>query len=76
MVAPGHTVVVQPGATARATLLVVETGNYPTSSCKPVTADALRVYAPNQTYSDVIPFPFSVCSRSATVSILVQSMTR
>jgi hypothetical protein len=70
-----HTIDVQPGATARATLLVVETGNFPVSACRPVTADGLRVYAPNQTYSDVIPFPFSVCSRSATVSLLIQATT-
>jgi hypothetical protein len=70
-----HTIDVRAGATARATFLAVETGNYPASLCRPVTADGLRVYAPNQTHSDVIPFPISVCSKPGTVSIRIQSMT-
>ncbi len=59
------------GATARASLGIVETGNFPASSCKPVTAFGLRVYAPNQTASDVIPFPFSTCSKSTDVSLTI-----
>jgi hypothetical protein len=70
-----HSVDVAPGATARAQLQVVETGNFPRSTCKPVTAAGLRVYAAGLKSSDVIPFPFSVCSNPHTVSISVGTTT-
>lgn len=63
---------IAPGASATATWRVVDTGDFSTAACRPATAFGLRVYAPNQTASDVIPFPFSVCSRAATISISIQ----
>lgn len=65
---------VKPGGTVRASLGIVDTGNFPASSCRPVTADGLRVYAPNQTSSDVIPFPFSTCSRATDDSLTIGSV--
>lgn len=68
-------VVVKPGRTARALLQVTFTGNFTPSACKPVTAFGLRVYAAGAFGSDVIPFPFSVCSTPHPISISVQSTT-
>ena len=69
-----HPIVTVPaGHTVRAAMTITNTGNFPSTTCKPVTAAGLRVYAPNQTSSDVIPFPFSVCS-SRTVSLGIQSV--
>jgi hypothetical protein len=74
--ASGHAIELAAGATSKVTLGVVETGNFSVSACKPVTAFGLRVYAPNQTASDVIPWPFSVCSKSSEVSINVATVKR
>jgi len=71
----GHAVTIRPGATARAAVLITATGNFPLPTCRPVTADGLLVYAPGQTASDVIPFPFSVCSSHHTGSLAVQTTT-
>jgi hypothetical protein len=73
--AAGRTVAVAPGATARVQLQVVDTGNFPRSTCRPVTAAGLRVYAAGLRTSDVIPFPVSVCSDPHTVSISVGATT-
>jgi hypothetical protein len=70
--AAAHLVTLANGATAVAQLAIANTGNFTPSACRAVTAAGLRVYAPNQTGSDVIPYPFSTCSKSATVSLHVQ----
>ena len=59
------------GATASATLLVTDVGNYATG-CNPVTAAGLRVYPPGQTAAKVIGFPFGACSGSGPVYLTAQ----
>lgn len=59
-----HTVTINKGHTATATLRIVEAGNFPASSCKPTTAAGLRVFPPNQQRSKTVPFPFAACSAS------------
>jgi hypothetical protein len=63
------------GATATATLRIVETGNFSPSACGPRTAAGLRVYPPNQTASALIPFPFSVCSHGPA-SLSIRAVTK
>ena len=70
-----RTVMLAAGETARASLGIVVTANFPPSTCRSVTADGLRVYAPNLTASDVIPFPFPTCSRKADVSLSIGAVT-
>lgn len=53
-----------PGASARASWQVTETGDFSPNACHPHTAHGLRVYAPGFTSSDIIPFPYSTCSTS------------
>ena len=61
---PGHpvrTVTLTAGHTAHAILGIVDIGVLSPTACPPTTAAGLRVFAPNQTTSKVIPFPFSAC---------------
>jgi len=56
-------------ATAHAWLQVVQAGNYPPSTCHPVTAHWLKVYPPGNTAPTYIGHSFPACS-SAKVNVL------
>jgi hypothetical protein len=57
-----------PGGHAHAWLQVAEAGNYPASTCQPVTAHGLRVYPPDETAASYVTQEFNACaSTSATV---------
>ena len=58
-----HSVRIANGKTATAVLGIVDTGVFPKSACRPVTAAGLRVFPPNQTRAKLVPFPFRTCSR-------------
>jgi Protein of unknown function (DUF4232) len=57
------------GGEAHAWLQVTQAGNYPSATCRPVTAHGLRVYAPGETEALYVNQPFSACS-SASVQLL------
>ncbi|MGH2870498.1 MAG: DUF4232 domain-containing protein [Solirubrobacteraceae bacterium] len=59
---PVHVIALNNGATAKAVLGIAESSFFPPATCKPTTAAGLRVFAPNQSASKVVPFPFGVCS--------------
>jgi hypothetical protein len=61
---PAKTVTVGNGKTIHAVLGIVDTGNFPASACKPVTAAGLEVFAPTgiNEVGITVPFPFSACS--------------
>jgi hypothetical protein len=63
------TVTLAPGATAHATVQVVDAQNYSASACKPVTAHWLRVFAPNQTTAANVSFTTLACSGNMTSSL-------
>lgn len=50
------------GKTAHATVQVAEAGNYPQSTCKPVTVHWLKVYPPNQYAPVYAHFTAQACS--------------
>jgi len=50
------------GGVAHAWLQVSQAGNYPSTTCQPVTAHWLRVYAPGQTQALYVSQTFSACS--------------
>ena len=75
-VSPPRVVTLANGATATAVLQIVDTGSFPPSSCKPVTAAGLQVFPPNQTRSKTVPFPFGACSRKGPVYLTVQPVTK
>ncbi len=57
-------------ATAHAWLQVAEAGNYPPSTCHPVTAHWLKVYPPANTAASYIGHTFTACS-SAKVTVMM-----
>jgi hypothetical protein len=59
-----RTVRLLPAETATATLAITNVGVYSPAACKPVTADALRIYPPDQYQSDVVSFSFPACSKA------------
>jgi Domain of unknown function (DUF4232) len=52
---PAKQVTLAPGATANALLQIVDALNYPSASCGPTKATALRIYPPNQTAPVFLP---------------------
>jgi hypothetical protein len=58
-----------PGDVANAQLQVTVAGNYPASTCDPVSASTLVIYPPNQTASVSVPYSTTGCS-SSQVTIL------
>ena len=72
-----HSITLGAGKTATAVLGIVDTGNFPVSRCRPVTAAGLRVFPPNQTRSKLVPFPFSACSRRpGPASLTIGAVTK
>jgi len=60
---PRQLVTLQPQITGNALLRIVDAGNYPSSTCGPVTAHYLQVYPPNQTTPAYIQFKTQACSK-------------
>ncbi len=58
-------------ATAHAWLQVVEAGNYPASTCHPVTAHWLKVYPPGNTEATYIGHSFPACSSGKATVLTV-----
>lgn len=73
---PSRTVLLQTGATATATLRIVDVLNYPRSRCSRAPAAGLRVYPPGQTLSRVVPFPFSACARPGPAYLAIRAVRR
>ncbi len=71
---PSVSIALAPGATAAATLRIVQAGNFPAARCHPVTAAGLRVFAPGQTTSRWVPFPFATCSGSGPGVLSVRTI--
>jgi Protein of unknown function (DUF4232) len=59
------------GGTAHAWLQVTVAGNYPSSTCRPVTARWLRVYPPGETVAGYVGHAFSACSATSTALLTV-----
>jgi Protein of unknown function (DUF4232) len=69
-------VVLAAGATAAATLRIVDAGNFPSASCHRVRAAGLRVFPPGQTTSRLVPFPFQTCLRTGPAVLAVRALTK
>lgn len=67
---PRKLVTLQPQTTANALLQIVDAGNYPASTCGPVTAHYLQVYPPNQTTPAYIKFKTQACSKPVRLMIV------
>ena len=65
------TVTVAAHAKAHAWLQIAEAGNYPASSCHPVTAPFLKVYPPGNTAPAYIGHSFQTCSSAKVVTMTI-----
>ena len=66
-------VTLTPGATAHVLLQITDTGVYSPSVCKPKNAIGLKVYPPNDTTAEIVPFTFSACSKAGPVYLHVRT---
>jgi hypothetical protein len=71
---PRQLVTLAPGATVHASLRVVDAGNYPSATCKPVTVKRLRVFPPNQTTALYISLAATACSNASVQILTVQTV--
>ena len=60
-------VTLAPGATANALLQIVDALNYPSASCAPTKATALKVYPPNQTVPVYLPSTSNGCAHAVQI---------
>ena len=72
----GSSVVLAPGGSARAAYGQAQALNYPKSTCRPVTALALRIYPPNETRSRILRLKHLACSRAVNGASSIRAMTR
>jgi hypothetical protein len=68
-------IVLAPGDTANAQLGVAEAGNFPTSSCKPVTAHWLKVFPPDQTVAAYAAFSTQTCASTSEPTMHIAALT-
>jgi Protein of unknown function (DUF4232) len=66
-------VTLAPGSTAHVILQITDVSNYPPSTCTPITADVLRVYAPGDFAALTIPYLFTACSQAGPVYLHVST---
>jgi len=64
---PKTLVTLAPGATANALLQIVDALNYPSASCGPTKATALKVYPPNQTVPVYLPNTSNGCTKPVQI---------
>ncbi len=64
---PKALVTLAPGATANAPLQIVDALNYPSASCGPAKATALKIYPPNQTEPVYLPNTSSGCAKPVQI---------
>ena len=64
---PVKLITLAPGATANALLQIVDALNYPSATCGPAKATALKIYPPNQTAPIYLPSASEACSKSVQI---------
>jgi hypothetical protein len=60
-------VTLAPGATGNALLQIVDALNYPSASCGPTKATALKIFPPNQTVPVYLPSTTNGCAKSVQI---------
>jgi len=68
-------VTLAPGATAHATLQVVDANNYPSSTCTTVKARWLKIYPPDQFTALYVSFSAQTCSGGASATHILSIQT-
>ena len=67
-----RTVTLAPGKQQSSSVGIVETGNFSSARCKPVTAAGLKVFPPNQRKAVTLNKKFSTCSSKASTSLTIR----
>jgi hypothetical protein len=62
---PAATIVLAAGGVAHATLRVVQAANFPAASCKPTTANTLKIFPPGQTDPLYLAFTATTCASTS-----------
>ena len=65
--APVKLITLAPGATANALLQIVDALNFPSATCAPTKATALKVYPPNQTAPVYLPTTSNGCANPVQI---------
>jgi Protein of unknown function (DUF4232) len=68
---PDRLLTLAPGGTVHAILQITDVYNFSPSSCRPEQAVALRVYAPGDYHSHLVPLTFTGCAKSGPVYLHV-----
>lgn len=63
------------GATASASIRIIDARNFPAATCHPQEAAGLMVAPPNQTAAKLVPFPFEACSSVGPVVLYLKPVT-
>jgi Domain of unknown function (DUF4232) len=71
---PVQTVTLANGGTAHALVGFTNVGNFSSSSCRPRTAAALKVFPPGERTSRFVPFSFRACSKPGPVFLSVRAV--
>jgi len=66
-----HPYVLIQGGSVFANFGITHASFYPAATCRPTTAAGLRVYAPNQVYAKIIPFPFATCNSTSMSNLKI-----
>jgi hypothetical protein len=69
-------VVLAPGRSASALYSQAEALNYPKSACRPRTARALRIYAPDETRSRILRLTHLACARTVAGASNIRSVVK
>lgn len=72
---PVTAITLAPGQVAHATLGVSQAGNYPATTCHPVTAHWLKVFPPNQYAAVYLPFTTQTCSLASQKTMIIRAMS-
>jgi Protein of unknown function (DUF4232) len=68
-------ITVNPGQTAHAELGIADAGNFPASSCHPVTAHYLKVFPPDQTAAAYLSFTIQTCASASVATMHIAPLT-
>ena len=70
-----HTGKLAPGATATATLRIVDALNFPKNQCKPTLAAGLRISVPGGSGNKIAPLAFEACALTKSKTLAVSVIT-
>jgi hypothetical protein len=71
---PKRVVTLATGATAHVFLLATNVTVFDPAACHPTTAIGLKVFPPNTTSAQIVPFPIGACAKPGPVFLQVRTV--